>query len=122
MCFDEIVCPKGQEFLVKERIDVRNAAGRIVRGFREEPVWKSIKNIAKGDYLCVAINNKSELPKWNGSYYNQFGHHRLLNTLSPLFEQPDFWYVMWETDGHAGLIIKEIHIEVVLLYAVQRRK
>ena len=94
MCFDEIVCPKGQEFLVKERIDVRNTAGRIVRGFREEPVWKSIKNIAKGDYLCVAINNKSELPKWDGSYYNQFGHHRLLNTLSPLFEQPEFWYIM----------------------------
>ena len=94
MCFDEIVCSPEQKFLVKEQYSTKNGDGKTVKRFKNKPVWKPINEIEKSDYMCIAVNSKSELPKWDGTHYNQYGHNRLLNTLEPLFENPSFWYII----------------------------
>lgn len=59
-----------------------------------EPEWIKAKNLDKNTYLGYAINTKSEMPKWDGSIDNRYGHANQVNHLLPLFTNPSFWYLM----------------------------
>jgi len=59
-----------------------------------EPEWIKAKNLDKNTYLGYAINTKSELPEWDGSVDNRWGHAKRVNHLKPLFTNLSFWYLM----------------------------
>lgn len=66
------------------------------KGKREfsEPIWSSAKNLKKGDFVGIPINNESAMPKWDGTIDNRWGHHKKVNRLKDLFALPNFWYLM----------------------------
>ena len=80
--------------LVKEKISVYDKTTRHSKRAFSEPKWKYAKDIVKGDFMCISINNNALLPEWSGSYNNQYGHNRLINNLSKLFDNPSFWYMI----------------------------
>lgn len=59
-----------------------------------EPEWIKAKNLDMNTYLGYAINQKSELPKWDGSIDNRWGHGKQVNKLEHLIPNPKFWYIM----------------------------
>lgn len=74
-----------------------------------EPEWIKAKNLDKNTYIGYAINTKSEMPKWDGVIDNRWGHGRIVNNLTPLFNETRFWYIMgryvgdgWKRNSDSG--------------------
>ena len=88
--FDEIVCTGEHPFYTRERYRYGH---RSIRAFRE-PKWVNAQDLNTNLYLGYAINTKSELPRWGGSVDNRWGHHRKVNNLQPVLDNPMFWYLM----------------------------
>ena len=88
--FDEIVCTGEHPFYTRERYRYGH---RSIRAFRE-PKWVNAQDLNTNLYLGYAINTKSELPQWEGSVDNRWGHHRWVNNLQPVLDNPMFWYLM----------------------------
>ena len=96
------------------RFYVKTLVGKV-DGVKEysEPHWKECKDLEKSDYLGIAINTNSVIPKWDGIVipYNDGRKDRHKNDLSVLMDNGDFWWVIgryigdgWErTQG--GIII-----------------
>lgn len=77
-----------------------------------DPHWKECKDLDKTDYLGIAINTNSIIPKWDGITipYTDNRKDRFKNDLSILMDNGDFWWVIgryigdgWER--HQGGII-----------------
>ena len=90
MSFDEIVCTGNHPFYTREMYHYGHNSDRLFR----EPKWVEAKDLNKQTYCSVAINQESEMPKWNGGIDNRWGHHKEVNRLAPQFALPDFWYLM----------------------------
>lgn len=90
MAFDEIVCTGNHPFYVRR---MSHKGHKSIRTF-DNPEWLQAKELNTKTYCGVAINQESELPKWDGSIDNRWGHHKTVNTLSEKFKNPDFWYLM----------------------------
>ena len=90
MLSDNIDCTPNHPFYVRE---MHRTGHNRIRTF-EEPIWKFAQDLKKTDYLCVAINQESKLPEWNGTEDNRWGHHKQVNRLKSLFTNNDFWYLM----------------------------
>lgn len=58
------------------------------------PKYKQVKDLTKNDYFGIPCPQEGELPKWNGTIDNRWGHEKPVNTLSAKFENPSFWYLM----------------------------
>lgn len=90
MSSNEIVCTDEHPFYARQRYRYGHESKRAFHA----PRWVKAKDLTKDDYLGMAINQKSELPKWDGSIDNQWGHHRHVNHLASLLPREDFWYLM----------------------------
>ena len=93
MGFDSIRCTPEHPFYVR-RMYKKLTHSDNNRMFHEDPEWIQAKNLDKNCYIGYAINTKSEIPEWNGSIDNRFGHHRVVNHLKPLLTKKSFWYLM----------------------------
>lgn len=105
MAFDEIICTGNHPFYTRE---MYRRGHKSVRAFRE-PEWIPAKNLNKKTYCAVATSNESKLPEWDGCIDNRWGHHRIQNTLTSLFNNPTFWYIMgryigdgWSNERETG--------------------
>lgn len=105
MCSLDINCTPEHPFYVREMFRKGHHSTRCFK----EPVFKFAKDLSKKDYLGIAIDTRSELPKWNGIEDNRWGHHKNKNKLSSLFENKSFWYLMgryigdgWKKKGNCG--------------------
>lgn len=66
---------------------------KIIRTF-SDVTWKDAKDLAKNDYLGIAINQVQSYPEWNGCIDNRWGHQKQVNTLSELFTKEAFWWLV----------------------------
>ena len=103
--FDTIVCTGEHPFYTRERYRYGHKSERRFR----QPEWTAAKDLNRNTYLGYAVNTKSELPQWDGTIDNRWGHHKQVNNLQPLFDKPAFWYVMgryvgdgWKKIGKTG--------------------
>ncbi|MBO7518578.1 MAG: DNA cytosine methyltransferase, partial [Methanobrevibacter sp.] len=115
MGIDEIRCTENHRFLVREMYRtyprLKNGKRAAIRYFKEA-VWKECKDLTKKDYLGIAINQKSELPKWEGITFEWADGRmpRVKNVLSALMNNHSFWWLIgrylgdgWTRTG--GIII-----------------
>ena len=124
--FDEIVCTGEHPFYTRERYRYGH---RSIRAFRE-PKWVNAQDLNTNLYLGYAINTKSELPRWEGSVDNRWGHRRKVNNLQPVLDNPMFWYLMgryvgdgWKKISKSGngiIICCSIRNEDSLLNAINK--
>ena len=103
--FDTIVCTGEHPFYTRERYRYGHKSERRFR----QPEWTAAKELNRNTYLGYAVNTKSELPQWDGTIDNRWGHHKQVNNIQPLFDKPAFWYVMgryvgdgWKKIGKSG--------------------
>lgn len=87
---DIIYCTEEHPFYVRRMYRAGHGSERMFH----EPEWIKAKNLDKNCYLGYAINTKSELPKWDGTIDNQWGHGRKVNDLAQLLGNGSFWYLM----------------------------
>lgn len=107
MCFKDILCTPNHPFYVRKRYKKwNNDIRRWERKF-ESPVWVPANRLTRDHYIGYAINQKSELPKWYGIVATRW--NKIENKLSPLFENPSFWYLMgryvgdgWKRENKTG--------------------
>lgn len=57
-----------------------------------EPKWVPTKDLNKNHYIGMAINQKSELPKWSGYDYTKF--EKVLHKQELDFTNPNLWWVI----------------------------
>lgn len=105
MCFDELLCSGNHPFYVRKCIKKNAGSKRLFT----EPQWVEAKDLTKDCYLGYAINGKSEIPQWNGSIDNRWGHHKEVNKLCILLDKEPFWYLMgryvgdgWKKNSKTG--------------------
>lgn len=110
MMMDKTVCTANHPFYVRKMTRVGHAWKRTFLA----PEWVHAEDLDKTCYLGMPVNGNSTLPKWDGVSLHQWGHDRESNTLSPMFEKEEFWYVMgryigdgWRRDdaNHKAIII-----------------
>lgn len=94
MMFDDILCTGEHPFYTRELYRKWDNSDRCYRRLFQSPKWVNAKDLAKSTYLGYAINKKSELPIWNGSIDNRWGHHKKVNKLQSLLDKSAFWYIM----------------------------
>ena len=98
MAIHNIKTTENHKFLTRERYRLWNNDRRSYDRLFHEPEWVEAKDLTKSHYLGLAINQKSELPKWNGytnswdTGYGMKTHHT--NFIKPLLENNDFWWLM----------------------------
>ena len=115
MGIDEIRCTENHRFFVREMYRTyprfQNGKRGAIRHFKE-PVWKECKDLTKKDYLGIAINQNSELPKWEGITFRWIDGRtpRVKNVISELLNNHSFWWLVgrflgdgWTRSG--GIII-----------------
>ena len=99
MSFDEILCTENHKFYTRERYRkwhrTEDGKRECLRLFKE-PVWKEFKDLTKDDYLGMAINRNSIIPKWDGTSIKWKTRNRVdyKNELSKLMSNPDFWWIV----------------------------
>ena len=52
--------------------------------------WKAVQELEAGDLIAVPVNNKAELPEWDGITYERHGKEYKLDNLD--LNSPDFWW------------------------------
>jgi len=57
-----------------------------------EPKWVPTKDLNKSHYIGMAINQKSELPKWSGYDYTKF--EKVLHKQELDFTNPNLWWII----------------------------
>lgn len=115
---DEIKCTPNHKFLVRTR-KRKFAEHKIVRTFSES-YWKPACALSKDDYLGIAINQKSIVPKWNGVdfVWRDGRKTRHKNELNNLMSYADFWWIIGRYIGdgwcrtQGGIIICCAHEEI----------
>src|SRR5699024_2176200 len=96
MGIDEIVTTPNHKFYVREKYRGWNNDRRSYDRLFKEPQWKEIKDVTKDYYLGMAVNQKSEIPKWNGiTFHWRDGRKtRHKNKLQGLMDNQDFWWIV----------------------------
>lgn len=108
MGVDEIVATDNHLFYVREKRRVGHDGKRVF----SEPKWKELREIHRGDYVGVAINQCAEIPKWDGIVleWRDGRRPRKKNEISKYLHSVDFWWMMgrYLGDGwckNGGIII-----------------
>ena len=104
--FDELKTTENHRFYVVSKIDGN-------KNNLTEPYWKECKDLTSNDYLGVAINQNSIIPKWNGIDFKwKDGRKtRHKNELSKYMDNNDFWWLIGRYIGdgwmrhQSGIII-----------------
>ncbi len=96
--FNELKTTENHRFYVRTKID--GDKNNIT-----EPHWKECKDLTSNDYLGVAINQNSIIPKWDGiSFKWKDGRKtRHKNELSSYMDNKDFWWVIGRYIGDGWL-------------------
>ena len=115
MGIDEIRCTDNHKFYVREMYRTyptyENGKRGSIRHFKN-PEWKSCKDLTKKDFLGIAINQNSELPRWEGITFRWIDGRtpRVKNVISELLNNHSFWWLVgrflgdgWTRSG--GIII-----------------
>lgn len=89
MC-DGIVATGNHPFYVRERKRVGHRNERVFT----QPQWVEARDLTINHFIGYAINQESELPKWNGVGDHRWGHDNVSNKLQELFGNKSFWYLM----------------------------
>lgn len=91
MAFHELRTTENHRFYVRTRYrEWDNSIRRYVRKFKE-PCWKECKELTKDDYLGLAINTESIMPKWEGIKIQRGNTIEIKNNLD--LENERFWYI-----------------------------
>lgn len=96
MGIDEIVTTPNHKFYVRKKYREWNNEKRSYDRMFKEPQWKEIKDVTKDYFLGMAVNQKSEIPKWNGITF-RWGDGRKprhKNELQELMDNQDFWWIV----------------------------
>ena len=96
MCSDPIYTTAEHPFYVRERYRTwDNSKRRYDRKFKN-PEWVKAKDLTKDYYVGVAINQKSEIPKWDGITFTWNGRQREehSNKLNNCMDKEDFWWII----------------------------
>ena len=117
MAFDELVCTEEHPFYVRK---MKRVGHKQIRSF-SKPEWVKAKDLQKGYYLGYAINQKSEIPKWNGTTINYWGRLKNENTLTPKLTDKNFWYVMGRYIGD-GWKRKNKNSKGIIICCVEKDK
>ena len=115
MCSDPICTTEEHPFYVRKRyfkysLDCvyENGKEKKQRLFAE-PEWVKAKDLTRDYYVGVAINQKSEIPKWDGMvfHWSDGRGDRYSNKLGRYMDKEDFWWVIgrylgdgWLVDGY----------------------
>lgn len=94
MCSEKIQCTSNHPFYVRKRYRKYNPETKRMDRYFTEPKKMLACELTKDTYLGVSINTKSEIPIWNGTTDNRYGHNKHVNQLSKLFNNNNFWYLM----------------------------
>ena len=96
MCVDEIRTTENHKFLVRTKKLFWNNEKRVYTRKFNAPEWKEVKNLTKNDYLGIAINQNSIIPKWNGVLFkrNYNGRDKHVNDLSEKMQNGKFWWLV----------------------------
>ena len=115
MAFHNIKTTENHKFLTRERYRTWNNERRSYDRLFHEPQWVEVKDLTKDHYLGLSINQKSELPVWDGysnSWNTGYGDRTYdTNLITPLLENNNFWWLMgrYVADGwtrsQGGIII-----------------
>lgn len=93
---EDIHCTANHPFYVRKRNNLQDSkTGKRWREF-DKPLWIEAKNLTREYYVGTAINNKSEIPHWEGiiKAVNATDKTYIENTLSDKFQTKEFWYVI----------------------------
>ena len=110
---EDIHCTANHPFYVRKRNNLQDSkTGKRWREF-DKPLWIEAKNLTREYYVGTAINNKSEIPHWEGiiKSVNATDKTYIENTLSDKFQTKEFWYVIGRFIGdgwirsNGGIII-----------------
>lgn len=113
MGVDEIHTTPNHLFYVREKSHVWNCKTRSYMRVFSKPMWKQADSLKRIDYMGVPINNKSEIPEWNGITFawSDGRKDRYKNQLSQYMNNKDFWWLIgrYIADGwfrkNGGIII-----------------
>lgn len=93
---EDIHCTENHPFYVRKRNNLQDSkTGKRWREF-DKPLWVEAKDLTREYYVGTAINNKSEIPHWDGivKSVNATGKTYIENTLSEKFQTKEFWYII----------------------------
>ena len=92
MAIDEIKATGNHKFYTRK---MYRKGHYSIRTF-EEPKWKELKELTKNDYLGIAINQNSIIPKWNGVdfIWKDGRKPRHKNELEKYMNNKDFWWIV----------------------------
>lgn len=107
-----IYCTPNHPFYVRE---MYRKGHKAIRTFRQ-PKWKSAGELTKTDYLGLPVNNKSELPLWEGTTLHRGTHYDVVNELSALLGRTSFWYVMGRYIGDGWQRNDKTHKAIVIAF------
>lgn len=121
MCSDPIYTTEEHPFYIRERYwkyskDCRYKDGASKGKEKKqrlftEPKWVKAKDLTRDCYVGIAINQKSEIPKWDGMmfHWSDGRKDRYSNKLKKYMDNPDFWWVVgrylgdgWLVDGYGS--------------------
>lgn len=113
MCSEAIYTTENHPFYVRKKNNCQDSkTGKRWREFGT-PEWVKVKNLSRDYYVGTAINQKAEIPIWNGVTF-KWGDGRAdrnSNQLSKHFNNKYFWYLIgryigdgWIRSG-GGIII-----------------
>jgi len=93
-------------FYVRKMYRQWDNENRVYKRLFGEPEWVEAKDLDKGCYVGVAINQKSELPTWNGYEYKHQG--KIVKSKNELdFSNPDLWWLIGRYIGDGWTRIAE---------------
>lgn len=109
---EAIYVTKNHPFYVRER---KRKWDKYKNGYERvfnDPCWVKAENLSRMYYVGTAINQKSELPNWNGYIDRQRHSETHRNELTELFEFDDFWYIIgryigdgWQRSDEKSIVI-----------------
>lgn len=113
MGVDEIHTTPNHLFYVREKSHIWNCKTRSYTRVFSKPIWKQADSLKRTDYMGVPVNNKSEIPEWNGITFvwSDGRKDRYKNQLSQYMNNKDFWWLIgrYIADGwfrnNGGIII-----------------
>ena len=113
MCSATLYTTEEHPFYVRKMKRVWNNSIRKMERKFDSPEWVLAKDLSKEYYVGVAINQKSELPNWEGMTFawSDRRRYRHSNILKDKFTMPEFWWLIgryigdgWIRSG-GGIII-----------------
>lgn len=112
MGIDEIHTTPNHLFYIREKSHIWNCKTRSYTRVFSNPVWKQADSLKRNDYLGVPVNDKSEIPTWDGIIFewSDGRKDRYKNQLSKYMDNKNFWWLIgrYIADGwfrHNGGIV-----------------